>query len=53
MTRPDKTPLDALERRIYDLIYAYPGRIDEMETRSEDACRELARLIARDVRGAS
>jgi hypothetical protein len=41
---------DELERRIYETILAFPGRLDEMETRSEDNCRLLARRIADMVR---
>ena len=41
---------DELERGIYDILMSFPGRIDEMETRSEDACRLLARQIAERVR---
>jgi hypothetical protein len=41
---------DELERRIYEMILSFPGRIDEMETRSEDNCRLLARRIADLVR---
>jgi hypothetical protein len=37
---------DELERRIYETIISFPGRLDEMETRSEDNCRMLARRIA-------
>jgi hypothetical protein len=41
---------DELERRIYETILSFPGRLDEMETRSEDNCRLLARGIADLVR---
>ena len=41
---------DELERRIYEAILSFPGRLDEMETRSEDSCRLLARRIADLVR---
>jgi hypothetical protein len=41
---------DELERRIYETIISFPGRLDEMETRSEDNCRMLARRIADLVR---
>jgi hypothetical protein len=41
---------DDLERRIYETILSFPGRLDEMETRSEDNCRLLARRIAELVR---
>jgi hypothetical protein len=41
---------DELERRIYETIISFPGRLDEMETRSEDNCRLLARRIADLVR---
>jgi hypothetical protein len=41
---------DELERRIYEAIVSFPGRLDEMETRSEDACRLLARRIVDLVR---
>ena len=36
-----------LERKIFDAIFGYPERIDEMETRSEESCRVLAaRIVA-------
>ena len=35
-----------LERRIFEYLMEFPERIDEMETRSERACRALARRIA-------
>ena len=35
-----------LEEKVYELILRFPGRIDQMETRSENACRQLAREIA-------
>jgi len=41
---------DELERRIFEQIISFPARIDEMETRSEEACRLLARRIADLVR---
>jgi hypothetical protein len=41
---------DELERRIYETILSFPGRLDEMETRSEDNCRLLASRIADLVR---
>ena len=41
---------DELERRIYETIISFPRRLDEMETRSEDNCRLLARRIADLVR---
>jgi hypothetical protein len=41
---------DELERRIYETILSFPGRLDEMETRSEDNCLLLARRIANLVR---
>jgi hypothetical protein len=41
---------DDLERRIYETILSFPGRLDEMEMRSEDNCHVLARRIADLVR---
>ena len=41
---------DGLERRIFETIFSFPARIDEMETRSEETCRLLARRIADLVR---
>lgn len=41
----------SLEDRIYELLMNYPERIDEMETRSEVSCRELARKIAEMIEG--
>jgi hypothetical protein len=41
---------DELEGRIYETILSFPGRLDEMETRSEDNCLLLARRIAHLVR---
>jgi len=41
---------DELERRIFETIISFPGRIDEMEARSEETCRLLARRIADLVR---
>jgi hypothetical protein len=41
---------DELERRIFEQLISFPARIDEMETRSEEACRMLARRIADLVR---
>ena len=36
-----------LEHKIFDLIYGFSERLDEMETRSEDNCRRLAaRIVA-------
>jgi hypothetical protein len=46
MARPEPEIEDELERRIYEAILSFPGRLDEMETRSEDNCRLLARRIA-------
>jgi hypothetical protein len=40
---------DDLERRIFELIFSFPERIDEMETRSEESCRLLAARIVRLV----
>ncbi len=51
MTRAEPAIQDDLERRIFETVMSFPGRIDEMETRSEDACRLLARHIADTVRG--
>ena len=51
MTRAEPAIQDDLERRIFETVMSFPGRIDEMETRSEDACRLLARRIADTVRG--
>ena len=41
---------DDLERLVYETILSFPGRLDEMETRSEDNCLLLARRIASLVR---
>jgi hypothetical protein len=41
---------DDLERLVCETILSFPGRLDEMETRSEDNCRLLARRIAGLVR---
>jgi len=41
---------DELERQIYETILSFPGRLDEMETRSEDSCRLLASRIVDLVR---
>jgi hypothetical protein len=46
MARTEREFHDDLERRIYETILLFPGRLDEMETRSEDNCRLLARRIA-------
>jgi hypothetical protein len=40
-----KVVLDTLEKRIYREIREFPERIDEMETRRDDACRRLAARI--------
>jgi hypothetical protein len=50
MIRTEPEFRDELERRIYETIISFPGRLDEMETRSEDNCRLLARRIADLVR---
>jgi hypothetical protein len=50
MSRTEPDIQDELERRIYETILSFPGRLDEMETRSEDSCRLLARRIADLVR---
>jgi hypothetical protein len=50
MARTEPKILDELERRIYETILSFPGRLDEMETRSEDSCRQLARRIVDLVR---
>lgn len=50
MARIEPEIQDELERRIYETIFSFPGRLDEMETRSEDNCRLLARRIADLVR---
>ena len=34
-----------LELRVYELLLHYPERLDQMETRNEDACRRLARKV--------
>lgn len=44
--RGDADALVGLERRIYEAILDFPQRIDDMETRSEESCRQLARRIA-------
>lgn len=36
---------ESLEERIYRELLQYPERIDEMESRSEESCRELAQRI--------
>jgi hypothetical protein len=50
MTRKEPEIGDELERRVFETIISFPARIDEMETRSEEACRLLARRIADLVR---
>ncbi len=50
MARTEPETHDELERRIYETILSFPGRLDEMETRSEDNCLLLARRIASLVR---
>ena len=50
MVRMEPEIHDELERRIYETILWFPGRLDEMETRSEDNCLLLARRIASLVR---
>ena len=35
----------SLEEAIYEHIVRFPKRIDQMETRSEEACKRLAREI--------
>lgn len=50
MIRMEPEFRDELERRIYEAIISFPGRLDEMETRSEDNCRMLTRRIADLVR---
>ena len=50
MVRMEPEIHDELERRIYETILSFPGRLDEMETRSEDNCLLLARRIAYLVR---
>lgn len=37
---------ESLEERIYREILHYPERIDQMESRSEESCRQIARRIA-------
>jgi hypothetical protein len=39
-----------LERKIFELILAFPERIDVMETRSEESAHALARRISLLVR---
>lgn len=46
MVRMEPEFEDDLERLVYETIISFPGRLDEMETRSEDNCRLLARRIA-------
>ena len=41
----------SLEEKIYELLMSYPERIDEMETRSEVSCRDLARQIVGLIEG--
>ena len=43
-------PESDLDRKIFELILAFPERIDEMETRSENSCRMLAARIVELVR---
>jgi len=50
MVRTEREFHDEIERRIYETIISFPGRLDEMETRSEDNCHLLARRIADLVR---
>lgn len=50
MARMEPEVHDEFERRIYEAILSFPGRLDEMETRSEDNCLLLARRIASLVR---
>jgi hypothetical protein len=50
MERTEPKVHDELERRIYETILSFPGRLDEMETRSEESCRQLARRIVDLVR---
>lgn len=40
-----KDPEKSLEQAIYEHILHFPKRIDQMETRSEEACRRLAQEI--------
>ncbi len=40
-----KNPQKSLEQAIYEHILRFPKRIDQMETRSEEACKRLAREI--------
>ena len=35
-----------LEERFLEAILAFPGRLDVMETRDEEACRRLAARLA-------
>ena len=41
-----RRPPDELERKILELLLAFPERIDEMETRNEEHCRSLAAQLA-------
>jgi hypothetical protein len=50
MARKEPEIGDELERRVFETILSFPVRIDEMETRSEEACRLLARRIVDLVR---
>jgi hypothetical protein len=45
MAEPRRPP-DDLERKIFELLLAFPERIDEMETRNEENCRLLAAELA-------
>ncbi len=40
-----KDPQKSLEQAIYEHILRFPKRIDQMETRSEEACKRLAQEI--------
>jgi hypothetical protein len=39
-----------LEKKVFDLVFNFPERIDEMETRSETNCRLLATSIVAVLR---
>jgi hypothetical protein len=41
---------EKLERKIFDVIFGFSERLDEMETRSEENCRLLAARIVALVR---
>lgn len=44
--RTDARTEKPLSERFFDTILAFPGRLDAMETRDEQACRKLAFQLA-------